>query len=210
LLCSLLFKKVRIFFLQLACAALIVWGAAALPAFSQTRQVVLLHDERTDLPGLSMLDAGFVRTLTSGSSEHIEVYREVMDLSRFGSAAYQLLLRDHLAAKYAGKKIDVAVAVMGPALEFLLRHGDAIFPGTPIVFCGIDGRMFGGRALPPHVTGVLLKREFIPTLELVLSLHPDTERIVFVAGTSEFDTRLVEQAREKFRVFDDSQAENQF
>jgi PAS domain S-box-containing protein len=189
--------------IRLARAALIVWVAAAVPAFSQTREVVLLYDERTDLPGMAMLDAGFVRTLTSEAPEHVEIYREAMDLSRFGSDAYLLLLRDHLRAKYADKKIEVVVAVMDPALSFLLNHGDDIFPGTPIVFCGIDRRNFGGRTLPSHVTGVLLKREFSPTLELVLSLHPDTRRIVLVAGTSEFDTQLVEQAREEFRVFED-------
>ena len=41
--------------------------------------------------------------------------------------------------------------------------GDAIFPGTPIVFCGLDKGQLGDRTLPPHVRGVLLKREFVPT-----------------------------------------------
>ena len=40
---------------RLKCGALIVWVAGVLPAFSQTRQIVLLYDERTDLPGLAML-----------------------------------------------------------------------------------------------------------------------------------------------------------
>ena len=39
-----------------------------------------------------------------------------MDLSRFGSdGGYKLLLRDFLRAKYANKKIEVVVAVLGPA-----------------------------------------------------------------------------------------------
>ena len=155
-----------------------------------------------ELPGLAMLDAGFTRTLTSGSPDRVEIYREAMDLSRFDSEAYRNLLRDQLRAKYAGKKIDVVVAVMAPALDFLLNHRDEIFPGTPIVFCGIDRKQLGDRSLPADVTGVLLKREFSPTLELVFRLHPDTERIVVVAGTSEFDTRLLAQAREEFKPFE--------
>jgi PAS domain S-box-containing protein len=188
---------------RLKCAAFIVWVACVVPAFSQTRQIVLLYDERTDLPGLAMLDAGFVRALTSGSPDHVEVYREAMDLSRFDSNAYRNLLRDHLRAKYAGKKIDVAVAVMEPALDFLLSRRDEVFPGTPIVFYGIDKGRIDSRRLPSDVTGVLLKREFSPTLELVLSLHPETDRIAVVAGASEFDARVLEQAREEFRPFED-------
>jgi hypothetical protein len=90
------------------------------------------------LPGLSLLDAELVRALRSNSTEPVEVYREWMDLSRFSSSSYKTLLRDFLRAKYANKKIDAVVAVMAPALDFLLVYGDLIFPGPPIVFCGLD------------------------------------------------------------------------
>lgn len=189
--------------LLLMCATTSAWMGGALPASSQTRHVVLLFDERTSRPGLSVLDESLVRTLTSGSSESVEIYREAMDLSRFGSDDYMSLFRDYLRQKYADKKIDVIVAVMGPSLDFLLEEGEAVFPGAPVIFCGIDRRELGGRSLPPDVSGVLLKREFRPTLELALSLHPDTSRVVVVAGTSEFDARLVEQARNEFHPYDD-------
>jgi signal transduction histidine kinase len=189
--------------LRLTCAALLLWIGGALPASAEPRRVVLLYDERTDLPGLAVLDASLARKLTSGAPDSVELYREAMDLSRFGSDGYLLRLRDHLRAKYADRKIDVAVAAMGPSLDFLLNHGDAIFPGTPIVFCGIDPRMFADRSLPTHVTGVLLKREFAPTLDLALRLHPGTERVAFVAGTSEFDGALLRQAREELREYEE-------
>ena len=160
--------------------------AGCLPVSAATRNIVLLFDERVELPGLSLLDAELVRTLRSNSTEPIEVYREAMDLSRFSSSSYKTLLRDFLRAKYADKKIDVAVAVMAPAFDFLLANGDLIFPGTPIVFCGLDRRQLGTRSLPPNVYGVLVKREFAPTLELALRLHPTTENVVVVSGTSEF------------------------
>jgi signal transduction histidine kinase len=84
----------------------------------------------------------------------------------------------------------------------LLSDGQPIFPGAAIVFCGIDRRQFGTPSLPPNVTGVLLKREFAPTLEVALRLHPDTERIVVVAGTSKFDSDLLAQAQEEFRPYE--------
>ena len=185
------------------CTGLVVWAAGALPASSTTRHVVLLFDERLDLPGLAALDADLVRTLVSNSSDRIEIYREEMDLSRFDSDTYEMLLRDFLRAKYANRKIDVVVAILGPALDFLLKNGDAIFPGARIVFCGVDRREIGDRPLPPHVRGILVKREFAPTLEIALGLHPQTKRVAVVAGTSEFDKRLLDQARNEFRVYED-------
>jgi signal transduction histidine kinase len=184
------------------CSVLLFWIAGTLAASSETRHIILLYDERVDLPGLAVLDAKFVRTLRSGSPEPVEVYREAMDLSRFDSQAHLLLFREYLRAKYAGKRIDAAVAVMGPSLDFMLKHGEVVFPGAPIIFCGIDRRELADRPLPPRVTGVLLKRDFSPTLDLALSLHPDASLIVVVSGTSEFDTRILEDARGEFQAYE--------
>jgi signal transduction histidine kinase len=185
----------------------IVWAslalpiAAPLPASAETRKVVLLFDERVELPGMSRLDAEFVRTLQANSTDPVEVYRETMDLSRFSSDAYKSSLRDFLRAKYADKKIAVAVAVMPPAFDFLLRYGTLIFPGTPIVFCGLERGQLGDRLLPPNWHGVLIKRELAPTLDIALRIHPNTREVVVVSGTSEFDNIISAEARKEFRSY---------
>ena len=178
-------------------------GAQPMAAAPEPRRVVIVYDERTDLPGLAILDAGLVQTLTDGSSGAVEIYRESLDLSRFGAGAHLDLKREYLRAKYAAKKIDVVIAAMGPSLDFVLQHAETTFPGVPIVFCGIDRRELAGRMLPDNVTGVLVRREFAPTLEIALKLHPNTTRVVFVGGAGEFDARLVAQARGELRPYED-------
>jgi signal transduction histidine kinase len=189
-------------FLLIAVISILMTITGCSPVSAATRHIVLLFDERVELPGLSLLEAEFVHTLRSNSAEPIEVYREAMDLSRFSSDAYKALLQEFLRAKYADKKIDVAVAIMAPAFDFLTMYGDLIFPGTPIVFCGLDRRQLGTRSLPPNMYGVLIKREFAPTLELALRLHPATERVVVVSGTSDFDEELLAQAQNDFRPYE--------
>jgi signal transduction histidine kinase len=189
--------------LLIACTGIIMSIICCLPASAATRHVVLLFDERVELPGLALLEAEFVHTLRSNSAEPVEIYREAMDLSRFSSDSYKAHLRDFLRAKYGDKKIDVAVAIMAPALDFLMMYGDLIFPGTPIVFCGLDRRQLGTRSLPPNMYGVLIKREFAPTLELALHLHPATEGVAVVSGTSDFDKELLAQAQSDFRPYKD-------
>ena len=180
------------------CALASMGMTLATPAVAQTRRALLLYDERTDLPGLATLDAHMVQTLTDQLKGGVEIYREQLDLSRFRSAAHSIVFSDYLRAKYAGKKIDVIIAAMGPSLDFMLDEGRTVFPGTPVVFCGIDRRELGARRLTPNVTGVLLQREFEPTLETALRLHPGTEHVFFVAGSSQFDRRLAEAAEQEF------------
>ena len=99
-----------------ACAGLAILISGCLPVSAATRHVVLLFDERVELPGLVATGGGTGPHPSVQFHEPIEVYRESMDLSRFGSSSYKSLLRDFLRAKYADKKIDVAVAVMAPCL----------------------------------------------------------------------------------------------
>jgi signal transduction histidine kinase len=186
----------------IAFTGLAVLIVGCLPVSAAPRNVVLLFDERVELPGLSLLNAEIVRTLEANSAEPIEIFREVMDLSRFSSNSHKTLLRDFLRAKYADKRIDVAVAVMAPAFDFLLAYGGEIFPGAQIVFCGLDRKQLGTRSLPADVYGVLIKREFAPTLELALRLHPMTERVMVVSGTSDFDEELRAQAQTEFQTYE--------
>jgi signal transduction histidine kinase len=175
---------------------------SAAVASSATRRVVLLFDERPELPGLAAFDAEFVDKFASGSAEHVEVFREAMDLSRFSSDAHKVLLRDYLRKKYADKQINVTLAIRQPALDFLLDSVDPVFPGAAIVFLGVDSTYLDGRSLPPGVSGVLLTRKFAPTLELALRLHPMTENVVVVSGGAEIDIKLLESARKQFQPYD--------
>jgi len=183
-------------------SVLLLWAAWVFPAAAEAKHVVLLFDERPGLPGMAAVETSFVNTLTSHLSDRLEVYREGMDLSRFGTSAYRTRLRDFLQAKYADKKIDLVVAVMGPALDFLLDNADQIFPGAPIVFCGVDKREIASRSLPPHVSGIFLRRMFKPTLKVALELHPDVRHIVVIAGKSPFDSRVLEAAKKEWSEYE--------
>ena len=66
--------------LQVVCTTLLIWMSSVSVASSATRRVVLLFDERPELPGLAHFDAEFVDKFTSGSAEPVEVFREAMDL----------------------------------------------------------------------------------------------------------------------------------
>lgn len=190
--------------MRAARASLLLCLAPLPAALAQEHRVLLLHDERYDLPGMRALDSSLVRTLTAALADTVEIYREMLDRSRFGTTRHQELWRDYLRAKYADTRPDVILALMGPSLDFLLQYGSEVFPGSPVVFVGVDRRDLGDRPLPAHVTGVLLERAFLPTLELALRLHPGTRQVAFVSGASDFDVRLREQARREFNAIEGS------
>jgi C4-dicarboxylate-specific signal transduction histidine kinase/ABC-type uncharacterized transport system substrate-binding protein len=170
-------------------------GAAWPAAGAGTKSVLLLYDEDKALPGLAVLHENLRTTLRAELDDDVDLYAESMNLSQFRDRDYERLLREHYQRKYGGKKLDLVVAVMGPSLHFLLRHGEAIFPGTPIVFCGADASDLQGINLRANVTGVLVKRLFAPTLDLALRLRPETRHVFVVGGVSPFDRHLQAMVR---------------
>jgi PAS domain S-box-containing protein len=170
---------------------------------ARKKSVLVLYDERDKLPGLAVLDQSLRSTVSSAAAFEIDVYSESLDRSRFQDEGYNQVLSDFLRRKYSRKKIDVIVAAMGPSLDFLLAHAEEIFPGIPIVFCGVDQREIESRNLKSNVTGVLVKRRFKETLDAALRLQPNTRQVVFIAGTSDFDKRLLEQAMGELRPYED-------
>jgi hypothetical protein len=146
--------------------------------------VLLLFDEDRTLPGLAILDRTFRSTLRDGLDTEVEFFTESMNAAQFPEEQHWEVLRDYDAKKYAGRQLDLTVAVMGPAVTFLLRHGDAFAPGVPVVFCGAAADAFERATLPSRMTGIFVRRVFGPTLDAVLRLQPETQHVFVVGGTS--------------------------
>ena len=182
-------------------AALFVGAGTAVGQESHKR-VLLLFDEDTALPGLASLDQSLRSTFSAGLNADIEFLTESMNLSKFNREHYEDVLSSYYLKKYRDRKPDLIVAVMGPSLAFLLRHGDTIFPGIPVVFCGIDPSEIENIRLPPRITGILVRRVFAPTLEVVFRLQPQTKHVFVVGGTSTFDQHLVAAAQREFQPFE--------
>jgi signal transduction histidine kinase len=181
-----------------------VMAAAPIPAAGQTppKRVLLLFDEDRVLPGLSVLDQAIRSTLGAGFPGGVEFYTESMHLAQFPEEQHDVALRDYYLKKYGSRQLDLIVAVMGPAVNFLRQYGDTFAPGVPVVFCGADARDLEGVTLPTHMTGLLVRRVFAPTVDLALRLQPDTQQVFVVGGTSEFDRHLQVSARREFAQFE--------
>jgi signal transduction histidine kinase len=171
-------------------------------ASSARSHVLILYDEHKSFPGPALLDRSLRDSLRSGRGDAVEFYSESLSLSQFERTGYDRLVADFYGHRYSGKKLDLIVAVMGPALDFLLRHGEALFPGVPIVFCGIDATTIEGKTLRANVTGVLVRREFSPTLEVALRLQPNTRNVFVVGGASTFDRHLQTLVRRDLQSFE--------
>ena len=172
------------------------------PGQSEQKRVLLLFDEDRSLPGLAALDRAVRSTLSDGLDGDVEFFAESLNAARFPAERHGQVLRDYYMQKYGATTLDLIVAFMGPAVTFLLHHGDAFAPGVPVVFLGSDADAFEGAPRPSHMTGLFIRRVFGQTLETALRLQPQTQQVFVVGGTSTFDRRLQATARAEFQPFE--------
>jgi len=184
------------------------WANAAL-ARDEPYRVLLLHSYGTSLPITANWYEGIVRGFSSAPDVEVAIDTEAPDLSRFGNmdaASYadrQQLnwLLEFYRKNYQGRKPDLIISTHTPALRFLLVHGEELFPGVPIVFVDADRDFVAAQKLPPNVTGVTGFPDITGTLELIQYVHPDTQRVAVIVGSSPSDNALERVAQQAFESF---------
>jgi ABC-type uncharacterized transport system substrate-binding protein len=175
-------------------------GAAAGGPGPQYR-VLLLHSFRSALPINAAFTAGIARGLATDPKAAVEIDSESLDLSRFNDAAYLEKLIEIYRLKYHDHPPDLIIPTYTPALRFLLEHGEEAFPGVPIVFCGADVEFVTARKLPPHVTGVPVKRDFVGTLGLMAEVNPGLRQVAVVVGSGDMDRQWEADARKALEPY---------
>ncbi len=166
-----------------------VWAPAAAQEEPERPHVLILLSYH---PGYSWEDrilAGFNEW--GGAGRKPVFHTEWMDTKRYPGAAQRQRLARYLADKYAGQRFDLIVTMDDNALDFVARQ-DALFGGTPVVFSGINGdpdQIVGPRQ---HVTGILERFDLTRTLRVALSLHPRTQRLLFITALDESGAGLRE------------------
>jgi two-component system sensor kinase FixL len=107
-----------------------------------------------------------------------------------------------LKTKYSGRRIDLLIPVSDLAFSFLQAHGNALFPGSPIIFCAVAKQQVESLQRPLNGSGVVAWIDVRGTLAAALKLQPKTRRIVVVGGTSRTDRVFQEEAREALRPYE--------
>lgn len=132
----------------------------------------------------------------------IEYQFEYMDTKRVFDDTYVQRLYALFQYKYAKRAPDLILASDDDALNFLVKYRDELFPGSPVVFCGIN--YFTPAALKGKsgFTGVNEEVDIRSTIDVALSLHPNTKRIVIVNDMTTTGRKMHEKTAEVIKLYE--------
>ncbi|HPK07355.1 MAG TPA: hypothetical protein PK773_06085, partial [Aminivibrio sp.] len=144
---------------------------------------LLLNSYHSGFPWTDGITEGIRSTFESGGLR-INLDVEYMDTKRTSSVRAVRAFGEYFRTKYADKRPDILLSSDDDALVFLLRHGKELFPGVPIVFCGLNNPGFIDSGGDARVTGVFEEMDIPGTVELMLRLFPQTRNLALVSDLS--------------------------
>lgn len=126
-----------------------------------------------------------IRQTLAESPYSIVFQVEYMDSKKFHYQDTVSTLYALYRDKFRNKKFDIIIASDNVAVDFLLQFGEELFPGVPIVFCGLnDVQPETLRATGREMTGVLENYDVAYNIELALRLNPQLRRMVIIGDDS--------------------------
>lgn len=172
----------------LACALALTWPLALATAQVPSRQRAVLLLEQGDpmRPAYVAWSAALRQVLidSAGSTNSSVLYTETFDLQRFGGPAYLEELQQWLAAKYAGRPIDVMVVSGRSVVPLALQLRARLWPGVPIVTTGLGREALESIPSGDNVTGLAIDVDPDSTLAVARTLVPGLRRVALVGDAT--------------------------
>jgi signal transduction histidine kinase len=160
-------------------------GAAAVPAPPEQASVLILLPGQPGLPAATAIASGIRAVLLTEFSFQASIEMEHVDVARFESPEMEeRRLRAIYGAKYGNQRFDVIVAALPEPFRFVLRARDELWPGVPVVVCGVDERTVRDLKPPPGFAVLTIRFDMEGTVRVAQALLPDTRHVALVGGAS--------------------------
>jgi PAS domain S-box-containing protein len=161
-------------------ALLGVLSASTALAASQGADVLFLNSYHPGLRWSDDIMAGARSTLLG----HERMAVEYLDSKHEENPRVDRLMADLLRHKYGSRRPEMILSSDDYALRFLMQWHDSLFPGVPVVFCGVNDQEAAAKAVERGFVGIHQPSRLEETIETARSLLPTTTDLWFVTESS--------------------------
>lgn len=175
------------------------WAVGAVPP----RRVLVLRSYERGIEPFETFAGAFRTALASDAPFPVEFHEITLATALSPSIGSEAPFVDFLSAFGAGRRLDLVVAIGGPATHFVQEHRGGIFTATPLLMAGTERRLVQEPLLTADDAAVSVQFDLAGALESILQLFPETDEIVLVIGRSPSEQFWAEELRRELQPFHD-------
>ena len=159
-------------------------------AFKEKKNVLYINSYH---PGYQWSDEILkgIRTVLNESKYKIDLQIEYMDTKKYLYEPVNQSLFTLYKEKFVNEDFDVIIVSDNHGFNFVIEHRQELFPGIPLVFCGMNNYESADIS-SGNLTGIVENFDLINTLNVARTLHPDKTKMV-VVGDQSITGRSIEQ-----------------
>ena len=158
-------------------------GADAL----RVRRVLILHSFGRNFAPFTAVSSTFRAELARQSAAPIEFLEASLEATMFAEAGSETPLVEYLRALFAKRPADLIVPIGAPAMFFLQRHSDTLFPGVPVLVVAADKRRLNDLNRSGNATAFGISLDLAGIVDNILRILPRTTNVEVVTGNSPFE-----------------------
>lgn len=160
----------------------LAWAEAATPG--NRRPAVLTLHSYTSNDWCNGLQAGINHELVEGAE--VDMYVDYLDSRKANTPEYQEVLRQLLVIKYRTVHFDLVLACDDNAYHYVNKYRAELWPGTPVVFCGVNEFRPEEFARHPNGTGISENNDLRPFVAAIPRLLPALQTLFVVCDDSTY------------------------
>ena len=186
--------------LALIAFSLAVTSAAA----TEPKRVLLLQSFGPQVAPWVFVVGHFRDQLFKLSPNKIDLYEFYLQGARFQQADEDgRFLVNYLTSLFGARRLDLIVAIGGPATSFVQKYRSQFFPSTPLVIGDQEQRTINYNMLTPNDAAVPVTLDFKDWIENILRVRPDTTHIAWIVGASPVERLWTQELRRVSQPFTD-------
>ena len=153
-------------------------------------KILFLYFGDKDAPAFTLLQNGFRTRIEKELNGPVSIYEETFDEGWLGhEAAYEQTMEKFLYDKYSRRGIDIVVPVANYPIQFMQKRRKTLLPDAKLIYYSL------GRSPQPSLpgsTGIVVKFDLAPTLEIAIKQNPGTRHVLLISGSTAVDRSLAQ------------------
>jgi ABC-type uncharacterized transport system substrate-binding protein len=176
--------------------------APRLAAAVTPQDILIVHSYHQGFLWTDNVMAGMVDVLQK-QAPGAQIHVEYVDAKRYPPETFGPVLTETLIRKTSRLKPQVILVSDDAAFDLMLRLRGELFPGVPLVFCGVNNFQDERLAGQTEVTGVVEDFDIKSTIDVILTLHKQATHLAVISDSTETGAANRERFRQVAAEFAD-------